>query len=63
MPKATHQTTWVDTAGVTWRVERFSDRWTLSRYEPLLGGWSRAGSYPSRAAAIEASYTPEGGDR
>jgi hypothetical protein len=57
------RTTWTDVDGVTWRVEQVADRWQLSRWEPLLGGWSRAGSYPTRAAAIRAAHTPEKGNR
>jgi len=64
MNEPTHdRMTWLDADGTTWRVQRVEGRWTLSRYEPLLGGWSRAGSYPSRAAAIRAATPGEGDQR
>ena len=50
--------TWVDTEGTTWRVERVTNRWQLSRYWPATERWQRIGSYPSRADAIQAAYEP-----
>jgi hypothetical protein len=56
MNEPTHRMVWMDTDGVTWRVERVADRWQLSRYDQVLGDWHRVGSYPNRAAAIRAAY-------
>ena len=53
--------TWVDTQGTTWRVERITNRWQLSRYWPGTQTWQRVGSYPSRADAIQAAYEPPKG--
>jgi hypothetical protein len=53
--------TWVDAQGTTWRVERITDRWQLSRYVPAMETWQRVGSYPSRADAIQAAYEPPEG--
>ncbi len=50
------RTTWMDPEGRTWRVERVTDRWQLSRYSPASRTWQRVGSYPSRKAAISAAY-------
>jgi hypothetical protein len=50
--------TWVHTEGTTWRVERVTNRWQLSRYWPRTETWQRVGSYPSRADAIQAEYEP-----
>ena len=52
--------TWVDTEGTTWRVERITNRWRLSRYMPPTETWQRVGSYPNRQAAISAAYGQEG---
>ena len=43
-----------------WRVERFTDRWSLSRYVPATETWQRVGSYPNRKAAISAAYGEDG---
>jgi hypothetical protein len=62
MNEPTHRMTWMDTDGVTWRVERVADRWQLSRFDQLRSDWHRVGSFPNRAAAIAAAYTTTGGD-
>jgi hypothetical protein len=57
MTQPTHQLTWSDERG-TWRVEFLAGRWQLSRWAPssLFGGaWRPIGSYPNRAAALEAA--------
>ena len=51
--------TWVDSSGTTWRIERITDRWSLSRYVPATETWQRVGSYPNRKAAISAAYGKE----
>jgi len=53
--------TWVDSEGTTWRVERITGRWQLSRYWPVTETWQRVGSYPSKADAIQAAYDPPEG--
>ena len=55
-PPRADRTTWVDSQGTTWRVERVTDRWSLSRYVRATETWQRVGSFPSRQAAIRASY-------
>jgi hypothetical protein len=40
----------------TWRVERVTNPWQLSRYCPGTETWQRVWSYPSRADAIQAAY-------
>jgi hypothetical protein len=55
-PERARRMTWVDTEGTTWRVERITDRWQLSRYWPASETWQRIGSYPSKDAAIDAAY-------
>jgi hypothetical protein len=55
MNEPTHnRMTWLDDRGTTWRVERITDRWQLSRWSS--DRWIRVGSYPNRAAAIRAAY-------
>ena len=55
-PPKPQRATWVDSAGVYWRVERAADlRWTLSRYRPTVEDWVRIGSWPSRGEAIQAA--------
>lgn len=53
--------TWYTPDGTAWRVERITDRWSLSRYVPATETWQRVGSYPNRQSAIEAAYR-QGGD-
>jgi hypothetical protein len=63
MNEPTHRMTWMDTDGVTWRVERVADRWQLSRFDQSREDWHRVGSYPNRASAVRAAYTTTtGGD-
>jgi hypothetical protein len=50
--------TWVDAENRTWRVERVTDRWQLSRYWPSTATWQRISSWPTRLDAIAAAYTP-----
>ena len=57
-PERARRMTWLDSEGTTWRVERITDRWQLSRYWPGTETWQRVGSYPSRADAIQAAYEP-----
>jgi hypothetical protein len=45
--------TWVDEREVTWRVERLTDDWRLTWYDPAVGEWRGFGDYPSRGAALE----------
>ena len=59
-PPKPHRATWVDHAGVYWRIERIADRWQLSRYAPASDTWTRVGSYPNRKAAISAAYGQDG---
>jgi hypothetical protein len=47
--------TWVDPEGRTWRIERVTDRWQLSRWLPVTETWMRVGSYVSKSAAIDAA--------
>jgi hypothetical protein len=56
-----HRITWTDKHGDTWRIERVTDRWQLSRWAPATGTWQPVGSYPTRAAALNAAGdgTPE----
>jgi hypothetical protein len=60
-PDRARRMTWVDTEGTTWRVERITDRWQLSRYSPATDSWQRVGSYPTRGDAIQAAYEPPDG--
>jgi hypothetical protein len=55
-PERARRTTWVDTAGTTWRVEPVAGRWQLSRYMPASETWQRVGSFPNRQAAIRAVH-------
>jgi hypothetical protein len=56
MSKHTHRReTWIGTHGTAWRIERIAGRWQLSRYSPAADAWDRIGSYPTRAAAVEAA--------
>jgi hypothetical protein len=57
-----HRTTWTDADGITWRVERVTDRWQLSRWAPATETWQPVGSYPTRSAAIRAAYGGTEGD-
>jgi hypothetical protein len=47
--------TWTDPSGTTWRIERITGSWSLSRYSPASETWQRVGSYPNRKAAISAA--------
>jgi hypothetical protein len=44
--------TWVDERHVTWRVERLTDEWRLTWYDPAVHDWRGFGAYPSRDAAL-----------
>jgi hypothetical protein len=50
-----HRETWIAPHGTAWRIERIAGRWQLSRYSPATDVWHRIGSYPTRAAAVEAA--------
>jgi hypothetical protein len=56
---SSQRATWVDAQNRTWRIERVTDRWQLSRYVSATDSWQRIGSYPSKSAAIDAAYSPD----
>ena len=51
--------TWIDPEGRTWRIERVTGRWQLSRYSPATETWQRIGSYPTRSQAIQVAYSED----
>ena len=51
--------TWIDPEGRTWRIERVTGRWQLSRYSPATETWQRIGSYPTRSQAIQVAYNED----
>ena len=48
--------TWINAAGVAWRLELIDRRWVLPRWLPITEQWLHIGDYPTRTDAISAAY-------